>query len=134
MAALIHNTVRAGLSAAVGLVIATAGMSSIASGASPTSPLRISVAAGILSVYASLVAIMVTDRGLRTRPSCLLWGGLVPLLVGVANVVLVALSSGLVTGLISGVPWLAGPLLVTAVGPRLPAVRRPAWLRRRANR
>jgi len=115
----------------VALVAATTGMSALSAGSAVTSTPRMAFAAGVLSTYASFAALVFTDRAERTRARCLLWGA-IPLLVGFGNALLVGGAAGPAAGLVSALPWLAGPALVLAVGPALPQVRRPRWLRLRA--
>jgi len=102
-------------------------MSTLAAGNVTTSMGRMAFAAAVLSTYASLAALIFTPRDLRSRLRCLLWGG-VPLVVGAGNAVLVAGPLGAVAGLLSALPWLAGPLLAYALGLALPQLRRPRWL------
>lgn len=130
MAFVIELTVRAWVVAVLALVAAGAGMSSLAGGTSTTSPLRIGLAAGVLSAYAATAAVVVTSRMKRTRVRCLFWGGTIPVLVGLVNAALVIPRAGLLPGAISALPWLTGALLAWIVGPWLPTLRLPTWGRR----
>lgn len=126
---MIFQLARAWAVAAVGLLVATAGMTSLAISGSVTSATRMAVAAGILSGYTAVVGIVTTRRPNRTRLWCLLFGGVVPLVVGLVNLVLVSRTVGTAAGAFSALPWLVGPLLAYAVGPLLPALRFPAFRR-----
>lgn len=130
MVAVIKQTVRAWLIAAVALCAAAAGMVSLIAGNSVVSTTRMGVAAAVLAAYAAAVAIVFTDRAERTRLRCLVWGVAVPLLVGVVNAVLVVPAGGAGRALVTALPWLIGAVLVSIFGPSLPGVRAPAFLRR----
>jgi hypothetical protein len=114
----------------VALLAACAGLAAVSSSASGTSMVRLSIAAAVLSVFAALVALLITPRDERTRLRSLLWGGLVPLLVGVGTGLLAGSAGGLVPGLLALLPWLAGVLAAGLLGPVLPAVRLPLLGRR----
>jgi hypothetical protein len=116
--------------AVMALIAAGAGVSSLAGGMSDTSIGRMALAAGVLSAYTAAAGLVVTRRTERTRLRCLLWGGTVPILVGLLNAALVTPRAGLLAGLVSALPWLAGALLMVALGPFLPAIRLPSWARR----
>lgn len=128
---MIKQTARAWGLAVLALLAAAAGMVSLIAGNSVVSTPRMAVAAGVLAAYAAAVAIVVTDRAERTRLRCLAWGATVPVLVGLANALLVIGPAGVGRAVLSAVPWLVGSLLVSAFGPALPGIRLPAWLRRR---
>ena len=112
------------------LVAACAGLASVSSGAADTSTVRLSVAAAVLSIFAALVALLITPQEERTRLRSLLWGGLVPLLVGVATALVAGSSGGTVLGLLALLPWLAGVVVAGLLGPVLPSVRLPLLRRR----
>ena len=116
----------------VALLAACAGLASVSSSAASTSMTRLSVAATVLSVFAAVAALLVTPRDERTRLLSLLWGGLVPLVIGIGTAVLVASSGGLLLGLLALLPWLAGVLVAGLAGPVLPSFRLPR-LRRRSE-
>jgi hypothetical protein len=116
---------------AVALLAAGAGVTSLAGGNFNTSMGRMALAAGALSVYTAAAALVATPRTERTRLRCLLWGGTVPILIGLINAALVAPQAGVLAGLVSALPWFAGALLVAAIGPWLPAFRVPGWARQR---
>jgi len=126
-------TARAWLVGVGALVLAGAGLSSLTSSSSVTSLPRMAVAAGVLSAYVSAAAIFATPREDRTRRRCLVWGAGVPTLVGVVNAVMVVRVGGLAEGVISGLPWVASAVVVSALGPRLPAARRQTGTRGRAE-
>ena len=69
----------------VALLAACAGLAAVSASASSTSTVRLSIAAAVLSVFAALVALLITPRDERTRLRSLLWGGLVPLVVGIGR-------------------------------------------------
>jgi MFS family permease len=114
------------------LLAACAGLASVSSSAASTSMTRLSVAAAVLSVFAAVTALLVTPREERTRLLSLLWGGLVPLLVGIGTALLAGSTGGLVPGLLALLPWLAGVLVAGLAGPALPSFRLPR-LRRRSE-
>jgi hypothetical protein len=107
----------------VALLAACAGLASVSSGTSDPSMIRLSVAAVVLSVFAALVGLLITPWEERTRLLCLLWGGMVPLLVGTGTALLAGSAGGPVSGLLALLPWLAGVLVAGLVGPYLPSVR-----------
>lgn len=129
---MIRSTLKVWGVSLLALVAATTGMSALAAGSAVTSIPRMAFAAGVLSAYASIAAVVFTARGDRTRAHCLVWGAM-PLLVGTANAALVGGAAGPAAGLVSALPWLIGPVLVWAVGPALPQIRWPQWLRPRTN-
>ena len=116
----------------VALLAACAGLAAVSSGAAGTSAVRLSVAATVLSIFAALVALLITPREERTRLRSLLWGGLLPLVVGIATGLLAGASGGTGSGLLALLPWLAGVLLAGLVGPMLPSVRLPLLRQRDA--
>jgi hypothetical protein len=127
---MVRQTARAWVAAVVALLAAGAGMSALSSGSPTTSPLRLAVAAGVLSGYATAVALVLTQRAARSWWRCLWWGATVPAVVGLVTAGLVAPAAGAVPALLSGLPWLLGAVAVSALGPWLPSLRLPARLRR----
>lgn len=128
---MIAQTVRAWLSAGLALLLATTGMVSLIAGNSTVSTARMAVAAGVLGAYAAAVAIVFTDRALRTRLRCLLWGVTIPAAVSVVNALLVLSTSAAGRALLTALPWLIPAGVVSAFGLWLPSLRLPAWARRR---
>ena len=116
----------------VALLGGCAGLASVSSGAASTSMTRLTVAATVLSVYAAVAGLLVTPREERTRLLSLLWGGLVPLVIGIGTALLAGSAGGLVTGLRALLPWLAGVLVAGLAGPVLPSFRLPRLSRRNA--
>ena len=116
----------------VALLAACAGLAAVSASASSTSTVRLSIAAAVLSVFAALVALLITPRDERTRLRSLVWGGLVPLVVGIGTGLLAGSAGGIVTGLLALLPWLAGVLVAGLLGPLLPSVRLPLLQRRYA--
>ena len=108
--------------AALALVLALVGLIRLSAGSTVVSLPRMALAAGVLSAYTAALAIVVTDRGLRTVRRCLVWGGGVPALVGVTNGALVTAAAGPGPGALSVAPWLVGAA-VSLLGPRLPDLR-----------
>lgn len=127
---MVAQTTRAWVAAAVALLAAGAGMSALSSGSPTTSPLTLGIAAGVLSGYAAATALVLTRRSDRTWRRCAWWGVTVPWLVGGVNAALVAEAAGAVPALLSAVPWLVGAAAVSALGPVLPSLGLPRWLRR----
>ena len=126
------QTVRAWAAGVLALLAAGTGVASLAAGGTSVSAPRAALAAAVLSVFTATLAVVVTDRSLRTRFRCLVWGGTVPVLVTVTNVVSVAVVAGLGRAVLASLPWLLG-LAVTVVGPQLPGLRLPAWWPRRSR-
>ena len=123
---MIKNLLVGWAAALLALIIAGAGMSATLSGSATTDPVRLSFAAVLLSGYASLVGIVLTERADRTRLRCLIWGGGIPILVAWLTMIVVAADAGPLPGIIAGAPWLAGPVLVALIGRRLPTSIRTA--------
>jgi hypothetical protein len=123
----IWTTVRAWGLAALALLAASAGMSVLTTSSSSTSVVRMDVAAAVLSIYAAAIGLLLTDRAARTRLRCLLWGGTVPVLVGVGTAALVAATAGAMAGLLAMLPWLTGALAAWGLGPYLPELRLPRF-------
>lgn len=121
--------VRAWLAATAALALGGAGLTSLAAGSTVTSLTRMAVAAMILSAYTALVALVVTPRADRTWTRCLWWGGLVPGVIAITTAILVASRSDLGHGIVYGLPWVLGALIVCLLGTRLPAVPLPRWRR-----
>lgn len=120
---MIRTALRAwGLSLAA-LLAAGAGLSAVSASASGTTLLRLSIAAAVLSVFAALVALLTTERDDRTWWRCLIWGGAVPLAVGLATGGLAATAEGsLAAGALALAPWLAGVLAAAGLGRWLPTL------------
>jgi uncharacterized membrane protein YfcA len=116
----------------VALLAACAGLAVVSSGAAGASAVRLSVAAAVLSIFAALVALLITPREERTRMRSLLWGGLLPLVVGIVTGLLAGASGGAGSGVLAMLPWLAGVLLAGLVGPMLPSLRLPLLRQRDA--
>lgn len=123
--------VRAWLVSLAALALGGAGLTSLAAGSTVTSLTRMAVAAAVLSAYTALVGLVVTPRADRTWTRCLRWGGLVPGVIAITTAALVASRSDLGHGILSGLPWVLGALVVCLLGPRLPAVPLPRWRRGR---
>ena len=121
---------RAWVVAALGLLVAAAGLRSLLVAGSVSSLTRSGIAAAVLSAYVAVLGIITTRRSDRTRLTCLLYGGVVPGVLAGATLAVVWSRAGVVPGTVAAVPWLTGPLLVWAVGRRLPALRWPRWRRR----
>jgi amino acid transporter len=114
----------------VALVVACAGLATLTASSSSTSLVRLGVAASVLSVFAATMALLMTRRSERTRLRCLVWGGAVPLAVGIATALLAGSAGGLAAGLLALLPWLAGVLAAVLLGPWLPTLRLPSLRRR----
>jgi hypothetical protein len=113
------------------LVVACAGLATLTASSSSTSLVRLGVAASVLSVYAATMALLMTKRAERTRFRCLIWGGTVPLAVGVATALLAGTAGGPGSGMLALLPWLSGVLAAVLLGPWLPTLRLPTLRRRR---
>lgn len=125
---------RATLCSLVVLVVGGAGLFAMSSSSTTTSLVRMGMAAGVLALLATLVALVLVPRDrVGTVPRGAL-AALVPLLVGVGTALFVGLRGPLTAGLLAGLPWWAGALLGAALSPVLAEVRRPAVLRRRDRR
>jgi hypothetical protein len=114
----------------VALLAACSGLATLTSSSSSTSLVRLAVAASVLSVYAATAALLMTKRSERTRLRCLVWGGAVPLAVGIATALLAGSAGGFGSGLLAVLPWLAGVLAAVLLGPWLPTLRLPTLRRR----
>ena len=112
------------------LLVACAGLATLTASSSSTSLVRLAVAASVLSVYAATAALLMTKRSDRTRFRCLVWGGAVPLAVGIATALLAGSAGGFGSGLLALLPWLAGVLAAVLLGPWLPTLRLPRLRRR----
>ena len=115
----------------IALVVACAGLATLTASSFSTSLVRLGVAASVLSVYAATMALLMTKRAERTRFRCLIWGGAVPLAVGVATALLAGSAGGFGFGLLALLPWLAGVLAAVLLGAWLPALRLPTVRRSR---
>jgi hypothetical protein len=124
------TTLRAWGFSVVALLVACGGLATLTSSSSSTSLVRLAVAASVLSVYAATAALLMTKRSERTRLRCLVWGGTVPLAVGIATALLAGSAGGFGSGLLAVLPWLAGVLAAVLLGPWLPTLRLPALRRR----
>jgi len=114
----------------VALIVACAGLATLTASSSSTSLIRLGVAAAVLSVYAATMALLMTRRSERTRLRSLVWGGAVPLAVGIATALLAGAAGGFASGLLALLPWLAGVLAAVLLGPWLPTLRLPSLRRR----
>jgi hypothetical protein len=121
----IWTTLRAWGLSVLALLAASAGMSVLTASSSSTSPVRMDIAAAVLSIYAAAIGLLLTERVERTRLRCLLWGGTVPVLVGVGTAALVVATAGAGAGLLALLPWLAGALAAWGLGLYLPELRLP---------
>jgi hypothetical protein len=124
---MIWTTVRAWGLAVLALLAASAGMSVLTASSSSTSLVRMDIAAAVLSIYAAAIGLLLTERAERTRLRCLLWGGTVPVLVGLGTAALVVATAGAVAGLLAFLPWLTGALAAWGLGPYLPELRLPRF-------
>ncbi len=129
---MIRTALRAWAFAVLALIAASAGMAALTASNSTTSLVRMAVAAAVLSGYTGAIAVLTTQRSARTRIRCLLWGGTVPLLVGIGTGLLVGASAGGAAGLWAALPWLTGVLVCGLFGPWLPSLRLPRVRRRAA--
>jgi hypothetical protein len=118
-------TLRAWGLAVLSLVAAGAGMSVLTASSSTTSPVRMDIAAAVLSAYTAAIGLLLTERAERTRLRCLLWGGTVPVLVGVGTAALVVAIAGPGAGMLALLPWLTGALAAWGLGPYVPELRLP---------
>jgi hypothetical protein len=126
------QTVRAWVAGVAALLAAGTGVASLAAGGTEMSAPRAALAAAVLSVFTATLAVVVTDKAVRTPVRCLVWGGTVPVLVAVANTVSVSLDAGLLRGVLTSLPWLVG-LGVATFGSHLPGLRLPSWWPRRTR-
>ena len=116
------------------LLVACAGLAALTASSSSTSLVRLAVAASVLSVYAATAALLMTNQSERTRLRCLIWGGAVPLAVGIVTALLAGSAGGFGSGLFALLPWMAGMLAAVLLGPWLPTLRLPTLWRRRTER
>jgi hypothetical protein len=128
----IWTTLKAWGLAVLALLAASAGMSVLTASSSSTSLVRMDIAAAVLSTYAAAIGLLLTERAERTRLRCLLWGGTVPVLVGVGTAALVVATAGVGASLLALLPWLTGALAAWGLGPYLPELRLPRLLRHRS--
>jgi hypothetical protein len=131
----IWTTLKAWGLAVLALLAASAGMSVLTASSSSTSLVRMDIAAAVLSTFAAAIGLLLTERAERTRLRCLLWGGTVPVLVGVGTAALVVATAGVGAGLLALLPWLTGALAAWGLGPYLPQLRLPRlrWTNRQAR-
>ena len=129
---MIWTTLKAWGLAVLALLAASAGMSVLTASSSSTSLVRMDIAAAVLSTFAAAIGLLLTERAERTRLRCLLWGGTVPVLVGVGTAALVVATAGVGAGLLALLPWLTGALAAWGLGPYLPELRLPRLLRHRS--
>ena len=127
---MIGTALRAWGFSVVALVVACAGLATLTAGSSSTSLVRLGVAASVLSVFAATMALLMTRRSERTRLRCLIWGGAVPLAVGIVTSVLAGSAGGFGYGILALLPWLVGLPAAVLLGQWLPALRLPALRRR----
>ena len=118
--------------AIVALMVACAGLATLTASSSSTSLVRLGVAASVLSVYAATMALLMTKRSERTRLRSMVWGGAVPLAVGIVTAVLAGSAGGFGSGLMALLPWLAGVPAAVLLGPWLPTLPLPTLRRRPA--
>lgn len=127
---MIGTALRCWLFSLVALLVASAGLSAVSAGSPVTSLVQLGTAAGVLSVFAAVCGLLLTDRDDRTLPRNLLLGGMVPLVVGTVTAVLAGSSAGPTAGFYALLPWLAGVLAAGLLGPWLPTLRlRRPWRR-----
>ena len=112
------------------LLVACAGLAALTASSSSTSLVRLAVAASVLSVYAATAALLMTNQSERTRLRCLIWGGAVPLAVGIVTALLAGSAGGFGSGLFALLPWMAGMLAAVLLGPWLPTLHLPRLRRR----
>lgn len=120
--------------ALLALLVACAGLATLTASSTSTSLLRLGVAAAVLSVFAATVALLMTRRSERTRLRCLVWGGAVPLGVGIATAALAGSAGGFGYGMLALLPWLVGVLAALLLGPWVPTLQLPKLRRRPADR
>lgn len=113
------------------LIAAGLGISRWVAGSGPSAQAQFGVAAAVLSVYTAAVSLLAIDREDRTIWRSLVGGGAVPFLVAVITAVTVISRIHDAVGLLSGLPWLAGPAASIPLGLVLPDfLRFGAWRRR----
>lgn len=120
---MMRTTLRAWATSLVALLVASAGLFAVSAASTTTSVARMAVAAAVLSALATAAALLVTDPDERSVGRRVLWGGAVPLVVGLATVLVVAAAAGLGAALLAGLPWVLGTALICTVGGRLPDLR-----------
>lgn len=122
---MIRTTLRVWSLSSLALIAASAGMSAVTASSSTISLVRMAIAAAVLSIYTAFIALLLTDPTQRSRLRCLIWGGAVPVAVGIGTAALAGSSSDLIGGLIALLPWLSGALAAWGLGPYLPVLRLP---------
>ncbi|QDP96624.1 hypothetical protein FOE78_12510 [Microlunatus elymi] len=117
----------------LGVIIAGAGLDRALAGGSAASA-QFGIAAAVLSVYTTAICLLATDRDDRTLPATLVWGGALPIVIGLATVLIVIMNTHAVSALLTGLPWLLGPLLSVPLSRVLPDfLRYPPWRRPRRD-
>jgi hypothetical protein len=127
---MMRTALRAWGFSAAALFVACAGLATLTASSSSTSLVRLSFAASVLSIFAATVALLMTHRSERTRLRCLIWGGSVPVGIGIATGLLAGSAGGFASGLLALLPWLAGVPAAVLLGPWLPSLQLPALRRR----
>ena len=128
---MIRTALRAWGFSAAALLAACAGLATITASTSSTSLVRLGLAASVLSVFAAAVALLMTNRSERTRLRSLVWGGAVPLAVGIGTALVAGSAGGFGYGILALLPWLVGLPAAVLLGRWLPTLPLPT-LRRRA--
>ncbi|TDT31285.1 hypothetical protein CLV29_2700 [Naumannella halotolerans] len=115
--------------ALLGMAMLAMAVFGTASGTTVFSTTRMAVAAALLSLYSSAIAMLAVPRRERSFIRSLIFAGTVPLLIGVATVVVVLRTEVAPTqALLCGLPWLLGVLSAPLFGRVVPALHLP-WRR-----
>lgn len=113
------------------LIAAGLAISRWVAGAGPSAPAQFGVAAAVLSVYTAAVSLLAIERDDRTIWRSLVAGGAIPFVVAVITAVTVIVRTHDAGGLLTGLPWLAGPAASIPMRSILPDfLRFGAWRRR----